>query len=230
MPHLYNNIPLLLKQHPNWVAWGIRSAPPKSPYNPASLLAGKPVPAKAGVHETWGSYQTAVECVRRGLSQGIGYEFDGSEIYGVDLDHVINETGMLTLEAREIVGQLASYAEISPSGNGLHIFVLAPGADITRHRKKGHFLEIYNNGRYFTVTGNIYGSERTIGVRTAKLQFIHDKHLLPDVVQRTVAILPHSHISRAMQERFLRIGLERDRVYGRGSDVLATRAPMISRS
>jgi len=24
MPHLYNNIPALLKQRQNWVAWGIR--------------------------------------------------------------------------------------------------------------------------------------------------------------------------------------------------------------
>ena len=213
MPHSYNNIPLLLKQHLNWVAWGIRGAPSKSPYTPASLLSGRPQPAKAGIRETWGSYQTATACVTQGLARGIGYEFDGSEIYGVDLDHVIDEAGILTPQAQKIVDKLASYTEISPSGTGLHIFVLAPGADITRHRKKGHFLEIYNGGRYFTVTGNIYGSERTIGVRTAELQAIHDKYLLPDIAQRTVAIPPHSHISSAMQERFLRIGLERDKVF-----------------
>ena len=87
--HFYDNIPAQLRQRPNWVAWGIRDAPPKSPFNPASLLAGRPFPAKAGVRETWGSYETAAECVRRGLARGIGYEFDGS-VYGVDLDHVID--------------------------------------------------------------------------------------------------------------------------------------------
>ena len=155
MPHLYNNIPALLKQHPNWVAWGIRGAPPKSPYNPMNLLSGKPSPAKAGIRETWGSYQAATECVGRGLAQGIGYEFDGS-VYGVDLDHVITEH-TLSPEAHEIVGKLNSYTEVSISGAGLHIFVFAPGADIRRHRKKDFFLEIYNEGRYFTVTGNVYG-------------------------------------------------------------------------
>lgn len=152
--HLYNNIPSMLKERPNWVAWGIRDAPPKSPFHPASLLSGKPFPAKAGVRETWSSYEAAVECVRRGLARGIGYEFDGS-VYGVDLDHVIDEAGTVTPQAQEIVGKLGSYTEVSPSGTGLHIFVLAPGADITRHRKKDYFLEIYSVGRYFTVTGNV---------------------------------------------------------------------------
>ncbi|MDR0489670.1 MAG: hypothetical protein LBH28_00290 [Oscillospiraceae bacterium] len=209
MPHLYDNIPALLKQRPNWVAWGIRDAPPKSPYNPVSLLSGRPLPAKAGVRETWGSYQTAAECVRRGLAQGIGYEFDGG-VYGVDLDHVI-DGGTLTPQAREVVGKLASYTEVSPSGTGLHVFVLASGADIKRHRKKDYFLEIYSEGRYFTVTGNVYGGVRAIETRTAELQAIHDKYLLQEPAQRAVHLPPP--IPSVGQEKFLRIGLERDKVF-----------------
>jgi len=38
----YNNIPTLLKQHPNWVTWGICDAPLKAPFNPTSLLSGRP--------------------------------------------------------------------------------------------------------------------------------------------------------------------------------------------
>ncbi len=82
--HLYGNIPTQLRQRPNWVAWGIRDAPPKAPFDPASLLSGRPSPAKAGIQETWGNYEAAAECVQRGLAQGIGYEFDGS-VYGIDL-------------------------------------------------------------------------------------------------------------------------------------------------
>lgn len=210
----YDNIPALLKQRPNWVAWGIRDAPPKSPYNPTSLLSGRPQPAKAGIRETWSSYQTAAECVTRGLARGIGYEFDGSgDIYGVDLDHVISENGV-TPQAREIVGKLASYAEISPSGTGLHIFVLAPGADITRHRKKDGFVEIYSDLRYFTITGNIYGGARNIETRTAELQAVHDTFLLPVPAQKKVSYSPPAAMqSSADQEQFLRTGLERDKVF-----------------
>ena len=109
MTLITENIPTMLKQHPNWVCWGIRSAPPKSPYNPASLLSGKQRPAKAGIRETWGDYHTAVNCVKLGLAQGIGYEFDGSGVCGIDLDHVVNKTGDLTPEAMEIVDKLDSY-------------------------------------------------------------------------------------------------------------------------
>jgi putative DNA primase/helicase len=67
------------------------------------------------------------------------------------------------------VGKLNSYTEVSPSGTGLHIFVLAEGADIARHRKKDGFLEIYSEGRYFTVTGNAYGGVKPVSERSAEL-------------------------------------------------------------
>ena len=210
MPHPYDNIPPLLKHHPNWVAWGIRGAPPKIPYNPASLLSGNPQPAKAGIPETWGSFHTAAECVKRGLAKGIGYEFDGGDIYGIDLDHVIDAVGVLAPEAQEIVAKLDSFTEVSPSKTGLHIFVLAPGAQITRHRKKGCFIEIYNGGRYFTVTGNIYGNMKSIETRTAELQAIHDKYLLPEATKNLARLPP---TQSAEQERFLHIGLSRDKAF-----------------
>ena len=214
MPYLYDNIPAILKQRRNWVAWGIRGAPLKAPFKPTSLLTGKPSPAKAGIPETWGSYQAAVMCVRRGLARGIGYEFDGNGIYGVDLDHVLGEDGTLTPEAREVVGKLNSYTEISISGTGLHIFVNADGADITRHRKRNCFLEIYNEGRYFTVTGSAYGGVKPIEARAAEIQALHDKFLSSGPERRVLTTpLPVAATSGAEQERFLRIGLDRDRVF-----------------
>ena len=210
MQNLYTNIPHILKQHSNWVAWGIRDAPPKSPFNPSALLSGRPLPAKAGVKETWSSYENAVECVRCGLARGIGYEFDGS-VYGVDLDHVIDKDGAITAQAREIVDKLDSYTEISPSGTGLHIFVFAPNADIVRHRKKDYFVEIYNEGRYFTVTGNVLDRVKNIENRASELQYIHDKFLLPDTIQKT-DVLRTIH-NNSTQDYFLRIGLERDKIF-----------------
>jgi putative DNA primase/helicase len=212
MTHPYDNIPPLLKQHPNWVVWGIRNAPSKSPFNPASLLSGRPQAAKAGIRETWGSFQAAADCVRQGLAQGIGYEFDGGDLHGIDLDHVLGSAGTLAPQAQDIVGKLASYTEVSPSGTGLHIFVLAPGANITRHRKKNCFLEIYSDKRYFTVTGNVYGSMKTIETRTVELQVIHDKFLLSDTAKKVVHLSPPT-IQGAEQERFLRMGLERDKLF-----------------
>lgn len=211
--HLYDNIPPMLKERPHWVAWGIRDSPPKAPYNPASLLKRDAAPAKAGIPGTWGSFNEAVRCVELGLATGIGYEFlDDDDLYGVDLDHIISEDGV-SREAREIVGKLDSYTEVSPSGTGLHIFVLAPGADITRHRKKDYFLEIYSTGRYFTVTGKIMGGLKPIATRTAELQAVHDKFLLPDPAQRVIRLPTAAPVPSATQDRFFRTGLERDKVF-----------------
>ena len=212
MQNLYDNIPIMLKQRPNWVAWGIRGSPIKQPFNPESLLAGNPFSAKAGVKETWGSYQAAVECVRRGLSWGIGYEFDG-DVYGIDLDHVIDEIGKLTSQAQEIVDKLNSYTEISPSGTGLHIFVIAPNAEIIHHRKKDFFLEVYNEKRYFTVTGNVFDGVKTIETRTPELQEIHDKFLLPTAIKNTGNRSPPVIMQNCSEQgQFLRAGLNRDKV------------------
>lgn len=214
MAHSYGNIPALLKQRPNWVVWGLPGETPKAPFEPRSLLSNSQNPAKAGQPETWGRYHHASECVRRGLAQGIGYQFDGSGIYGVDLDHVLDGAGVLTPQAWEVVDSLASYTEASPSGTGLHIFVLAPGANITRHRKKDGFVEIYGDKRYFTVTGNIYGSMRGIEERTQALQSIHDHFFLAGAAHReddhAIVSMP---VQSVEQEQFLRAGLERDRVF-----------------
>ena len=134
-------------------------------------------------------------------------------MYGGDLEHVIDEAGTLTPQAREIVGKLDSYTEVSPSGTGLHIFVLAPGADITRHRKKDYFLEIYSTRRYFTVTGKVMGGIKPIATRTTELQAVHDKFLLPDPAQRVIRLPTAAPVPSAAQDRFLHTGLERDKVF-----------------
>lgn len=214
MAHPYGNIPAMLKQRPNWVVWGLLNAPPKAPFEPRSLLANYPIPAKAGRPETWGRYHQASECIRRGLAQGVGYEFDGSGIYGVDLDHVLDASGVLMPQAQEVVDSLASYTEVSPSGTGLHIFVFAPGADIVRHRKKDGFVEIYTDKRYFTVTGNIYGSVRSIEPRTEALQSIHDRYFLDGAMRRAQSPAMPVSAPSPEQARFLRTGLKRDVVFG----------------
>jgi putative DNA primase/helicase len=206
----YQNIPGLLRAKPNWVVWGVVGEPLKAPFTPAALLRLSTVPAKSSVPETWGSFEAAAECVRRGLARGIGYEFDGNGIYGVDLDHVISDDGAVKPEAQAIVEGLASYTEVSPSGRGLHIFVTTDNANITRHRKQGGFVEIYSNARYFTVTGNVYGGFARIEDRTDELQALHDRYLLPKPIQQsTTAIFVDSPQSA---DEYLRRGLVKDAV------------------
>lgn len=206
----HGNIPEILKQQRQWVVWGVIGKPPKAPFQPGSLLKLATVPAKSSVPETWSNFNNAAECVRRGLARGIGYEFAGQSIYGVDLDHLISNSGVITPQAREIVESLNSYTEISPSGHGLHIFVTAESANITRHRKKGGFVEIYSNARCFTVTGKVYDGFDRIAERPTELQEIHDKYLLPEPQRAIAPIYPVE--SAKIADEYLQRGLSKDPV------------------
>jgi len=56
---------------------------------------------------------------------------------GIDLDKCRNpETGELEPEAQEIVRRMDSYTEVSPSGTGVHIYVI--GTKPEGRCRRGH--------------------------------------------------------------------------------------------
>jgi hypothetical protein len=80
-------------------------------------------------------------------------------VVGIDLDDCFTEDGRLNDTARQIVQMMNSYTERSPSGKGLHI--LACGS--IPHSVKRPGFEMYNELRYFTVTGKQYGASEFVG-------------------------------------------------------------------
>lgn len=166
MTEQFENIPKDLTKLPQWV---LRTG--KMPINPHNGYG-----AKAGQPETWGSFdQCAYALMQPGCKyDGIGFEFNDNGIVGVDLDHVIDEIGIVTPEALDIVKQLNSYTEISPSGTGLHIFVFGDIPEKGRkHTEKG--VEIYKSGRYFTMTGNVFGDLKPVEHREAEIMKLFEE-------------------------------------------------------
>jgi hypothetical protein len=87
---------------------------------------------------------------------GLGFAFlPGDGLFGVDLDNVIDEDGVIDRNAVEIVKRCESFTEISPSGRGLHIYLAHP-ADVAPEINKSGDVDIYCGAQYFTVTGNHY--------------------------------------------------------------------------
>jgi putative DNA primase/helicase len=85
----------------------------------------------------------------------VGFVFSPGDPYeGVDLDDCRDpESAALEAWANELVATLEGYAEVSPSGTGVHVIVR--GAAPNRQDGK---VEAYSSGRYFTVTGRaIFG-------------------------------------------------------------------------
>ena len=109
-----------------------------------------PIQSPHRVSGTWADLATATAAVNAGHYEGVGLEFNGGGIVGVDFDHCI-QGGKLDAWAVAWVERFNSYTEVSPSGTGLHILCRGklPGEAVKRPRG-----EMYDRARYFTITGN----------------------------------------------------------------------------
>ena len=88
----------------------------------------------------------------------------------------MNEDGLIVPWAQEIVERLDSYTEISPSGHGLHIIIRAskPGPSCRGGYKDGE-VEMYSEGRYFTITGHTLDSRpNTIEYRQKQINQLYN--------------------------------------------------------
>ncbi|WP_078392050.1 phage/plasmid primase, P4 family [Shouchella patagoniensis] len=155
MQYQFNNIPQELRDFPQWIVWRKEERKGKTTKVPYKADGWH---AKANDRQDWSSFDKAVEAYETGKFDGIGFMFSTDDPFvGVDLDHCI-EDGAYSDVARDIVDQLDSYTEFSPSGDGLHIIVKGklplrgPG---TGKKNVEHGIEVYRHGRYFTFTGNV---------------------------------------------------------------------------
>lgn len=129
---------------------------PKSP-----LYNGNASPTDSS---TWGTYEQAVNACKQYNYSGIGFVFTAeSEYCGIDIDHCIDANGEINKNALDIVDTMDSYAEISPSGTGVHIIYKGKVHDDWKKKKtnalgEGVHLEMYQKDRYFTVTENRFNT------------------------------------------------------------------------
>lgn len=143
----------------------------KIPKNPATGYG-----AKANDPKTWATYADAVEATQRFNFDGVGFEFAAGYM-GIDLDNVVDADGKINDTAAYIVAAIDSYTEYSPSGKGLHILCKCAGAKQIGSRNDAIGLEMYNNGRFFTVTGKPYGTVKPIQERTEQVKAVYAKYL-----------------------------------------------------
>jgi putative DNA primase/helicase len=122
-----------------------------------------------------------VRAYKSGWYNGVGYFFshENDGMAGIDLDHCFID-GKLNDEARQIIKHFPNtYIEISPGGDGLHIYVL--GRPLTCGKgTKNKWIEQYGrsikgkvSNRYFTVTGDIFSQTTEINDGQAALTWLH---------------------------------------------------------
>ncbi|MFJ5103165.1 DNA primase [Streptomyces sp. NPDC088554] len=112
---------------------------------------------------TWSMHRDATAS-----TAGVGLGFvlsDEDDIVCLDLDHCLNPlTGRLAPWAAAIVRDAGTtYVEVSPSGDGLHIWGRATVRQGRRIRRPdGTAVEIYGTGRYIAMTGRRHGLSPSI--------------------------------------------------------------------
>ena len=110
--------------------------------------------ASSTAPQTWSSYAAASSS---SVGAGLGFVLNGDGIVCVDLDHCLVESSVVAGWARQIVGQIpGTFVEISPSGDGLHIWGRSSFAGGRRFTVDGGAVEIYADARYLTMTGRKY--------------------------------------------------------------------------
>jgi len=149
------NTPACLRERRQWVAWKYIERDGKQTKAPVNPHSGGL--ADSTDSSTWGTFQQATDACRQdGGLAGVGFVFTADDPYcGVDLDDCLDaQTGEAKGWAADVIDQLDSYTETSPSGSGVKIFLEAskPG----RRCRKAYYdgeVEIYDRDRFFTLTG-----------------------------------------------------------------------------
>jgi hypothetical protein len=151
---MLESIPMELRLLPQWVAAG----PTKEPVNPRNGYAASPTDAN-----TWGTFD---EAVRAGLAH-VGFVLCRSDPYTIiDLDNPFRRKDKSLIVAgdadfeealqnqtrqEKIYNAFDSYAELSQSGEGVHIVVRGSIPKGVRRDK----VEIYSADRYMICTGRV---------------------------------------------------------------------------
>lgn len=169
---MFSRVPAELKALNQWHCWLLRNGV-KIP----TQLDG--TPAKSNDPETWSDFESAVDASQ--YQQGVAFEI--AEPYtGIDLDNCLGPDGIRAW-ALPIVARLdgVAYGEISPSGNGIKFITHARKPDGAKCLHKigedKQQIECYDHARFWTITGDVWNQNDTIGDGQAVVDWICKEYL-----------------------------------------------------
>lgn len=178
-PH---NLPPQLQREALFCCWryeerkGKRTKVPINPRTGGNAQSTNPT--------TFASLAEALAALERQQLDGIGVGIFGS-LGAIDIDHCIDDGGVISDMALDIIGIMGSYWEVSPSGHGVRILFSASGF---QYDKKRYYincqqlgLEVYIAGctnKYVTVTGSTSTPGMKLEERGAQLVTVLEKYMV----------------------------------------------------
>lgn len=158
-----SRIPDDLIELDQWVLWRLVARGDGKPTKVPFRINGQP--ASTTDPTTWDTYENVSITYESGHWDGIGFIFTQDDPFtGIDIDNCIDvKSGRLAPQAVPVLEHFPdTYTEISPSQTGLKIFSrgsIPGGKGVQFSLGGGVNVEIYSQGRYFTVTGNHWNDE-----------------------------------------------------------------------
>lgn len=168
LPPVVEGIPAEIRTTKRWAPWRAvwdekKRKYAKIPHRPERPEHGLSNKSAAG----WGVFDRAIQAYYDNINGppvydrngaqivfgGVGYLMTGPHgLTGIDLDHCVKD-GVLDEFAAQVVAQLDSYTEISPSGTGLHVLTSGDVPEDWSNHDRG--VEVYggNVARFLTITG-----------------------------------------------------------------------------
>ena len=159
IPPKRDGIPARLRENDQWVTWKYEWNDDRDEWTKVPYAVGD-YRASSTNADTWASFDAAWEQYEDSDTyDGVGFVVneDADMFLGLDLDDCIDpETDEWESWAEDLVARVETYWEVSPSGTGARGFALAilpeGGNRAGVEDAEGH-LEMYDHGRYLTVTG-----------------------------------------------------------------------------
>ncbi|MGA2106894.1 MAG: AAA family ATPase [Syntrophorhabdales bacterium] len=172
-----DGLPTELKALPHWVCWRYVTRNGKETKLPIDSATG--TAASSTDSSTWGSFERSLRYYSAHRDDGItgvGFVLTDTPYTGIDLDHCRDpETDTIQPWAVGVIKKVATYAEISVSGTGVHL--IAKGELPAGGKRKG-CVEMYSEGRFFAMTGaRLSGSPGTVRECTAELAAVHLQYI-----------------------------------------------------
>lgn len=171
----WKSVPEELRAINRWVCWRfVKKKKPDGSINWAKVpftVTGQH--ASSTNPKTWASYDDVEQAYVLDDFDGIGLVL-GDDVQGIDLDDVRDPvTGELLPIAQEVLDKVEGYAEISPSGTGIKVFSRT-NLDASRTKKEAG-VELYREGRYFTVTGHAINGHARLPAEVQDLGWLVEK-------------------------------------------------------
>lgn len=141
---------------------------------------------KSNDPNTWTDFETALQAMDKYHMDGLAFYFANGYL-GIDVDNVEGELEEYFANAASsqnivfnMINKTKSYTELSLSKKGIHIICKG---ELPGDRRRSKNVEMYENGRFFALTGDCINSSDKINTPSNDdLTFLYRKYLEPKKV------------------------------------------------